>query len=156
LRELLIVWSGRPRAGAWEELCGDYRQRIAHFLPVRDLPQRPAAGDGAERLAAEAAIFGRALPAPCRRVALDRRGRMLSSPELAEWLQRTRDEWPHAVAFLLGSDLGLDPSVRREADLALSLGPLTLPHQLARLVLYEQLYRALSLASGMKYHRAPL
>jgi 23S rRNA (pseudouridine1915-N3)-methyltransferase len=117
---------------------------------------RPAPGEGAERLAAEASGLQRALPTPCRRVALDRRGHALSSPELAEWLQRTRNEWPHAVAFLLGSDLGLADEVRREADLALSLGPLTLPHQLARLVLYEQLYRSLSLAAGMKYHRAPL
>jgi 23S rRNA (pseudouridine1915-N3)-methyltransferase len=156
LRELLVVWTGRPRAGPWEELCADYRARIAHFVPVRDQPLRPAAGDAAARLAAEGATLARVLPSPCRRVALDRRGRALSSPALAEWLQRTRADWPHAVAFLLGSDLGLAPEVAREADLALSLGPLTLPHQLARLVLYEQLYRALSLAAGMKYHRAPL
>jgi 23S rRNA (pseudouridine1915-N3)-methyltransferase len=123
---------------------------------VRDLPLRPAPGEGAERLAAEAAALRRALPAPCRRVVLDRRGRALSSPQLADWLQAQRDGWPHALVFLLGSDLGLDESLRAEADLALSLGPLTLPHQLARLVLYEQLYRALSLAAGMKYHRAPL
>jgi 23S rRNA (pseudouridine1915-N3)-methyltransferase len=123
---------------------------------VRDLPLRPAPGEGAERLAAEAAGLRRALPAPCRRVVLDRRGRALTSPQLADWLQAQRDSWPHALGFLLGSDLGLDESLRAEADLALSLGPLTLPHQLARLVLYEQLYRALSLAAGMKYHRAPL
>ena len=156
MRELIVAWTGRPRAGPWEELCGEYRGRIAHFLPVRDLPLRPAPGEGAERLAAEAAGLRRALPAPCRQVVLDRRGRALSSPQLADWLQAQRDGWPHALAFLLGSDLGLDESLRAEADLALSLGPLTLPHQLARLVLYEQLYRALSLAAGMKYHRAPL
>ena len=123
---------------------------------MRDLPLRPAPGEGAERLAAEAAALRRALPAPCRRVVLDRRGRSLTSPQLADWLQAQRDGWPHALGFLLGSDLGLDESLRGEADMALSLGPLTLPHQLARLVLYEQLYRALSLAAGMKYHRAPL
>jgi 23S rRNA (pseudouridine1915-N3)-methyltransferase len=123
---------------------------------VRDLPLRPAPGEGAERLTAEAAGLRRALPSPCRRVALDRRGRALSSPQLADWLREQREAWPHPLAFLVGSDLGLDETVRAEADLALSLGPLTLPHLLARLVLYEQLYRALSLAAGMKYHRAPL
>ena len=126
------------------------------LVAVRDLPLRPAAGEGAERLAAEAASLRRSLPTPCRRVALDRRGRALSSPALADWLQEQREAWPHALAFVVGSDLGLDDSLRDESDLALSLGPLTLPHQLARLVLYEQLYRALSLAAGMKYHRAPL
>ena len=156
MRELIVAWTGRPRAGPWEELCADYRERIGHFLPVRDLPLRPAPGEGSERLGVEAAALRRALPSPCRRVALDRRGRLLTSPQLADWLREQREGWPHALAFLVGSDLGLDATVRAEADLALSLGPLTLPHLLARLVLYEQLYRALSLAAGMKYHRAPL
>jgi 23S rRNA (pseudouridine1915-N3)-methyltransferase len=125
-------------------------------VPVRDVPLRPAAGDGAERLGVEAAALRRALPAPRRLVTLDRRGRALSSEELASWLTRQREQWPHALAFVLGSDLGLDETLRSEGELALSLGPLTLPHLLARLVLYEQLYRSLSLAAGMKYHRAPL
>jgi 23S rRNA (pseudouridine1915-N3)-methyltransferase len=125
-------------------------------VPVRDLPVKPAPGDGVDRLVVEAAALRRALPAPCRKVALDRRGRALSSEQLAAWLARQREQWPHPLAFLLGSDLGLDEDLRGEADLTLSLSPLTLPHLLARLVLYEQLYRSLSLASGMKYHRAPL
>lgn len=156
MRELIVAWTGRARPGPWEDLCGEYRGRIAHFVAVRDLPLRPAPGEGAERLSAEAAGLRRALPSPCRLVALDRRGRALSSPALADWLREQRETWPHALAFALGSDVGLDETLRREAALALSLGPLTLPHQLARLVLYEQLYRALSLAAGMKYHRAPL
>jgi 23S rRNA (pseudouridine1915-N3)-methyltransferase len=155
-RELVVVWTGRRRRDAWEELCDDYRGRVERFVPVRDVVLRQQPGDGAERLATEAAAVRAALPQPCRLVALDRRGRTLSSPDLAAWLERTQAEWPHPVAFALGSDLGLAPEVVREADLALSLSALTLPHALARLVLYEQLYRCLSLASGMKYHRAPL
>lgn len=155
-RELLVVWTGRRRRDEWESLCADYRQRVERFAPVRDVVLRQLPGEGPERLAAEAAAVRAALPQPCRVVALDRRGRALSSRDLATWLERTAAEWPHAVAFVLGSDLGLDPALVREADLALSLGALTLPHALARLVLYEQLYRCLSLASGMKYHRDPL
>lgn len=155
-RELLVVWTGRRRRDEWEALCADYRQRVERFVPVRDLVLRLQPGDGAERLAAEAAAVRQALPEPCRRVVLDRRGRALSSRDLAAWLGRTLEEWPHALAFVLGSDLGVDPGLVREADLTLSLGPLTLPHSLARLVLYEQLYRCLSLTSGMKYHRDPL
>lgn len=93
------------------------------------------------------------LPEPCWPVALDRRGRARSSEALARRLETVRREWPHPVAFLVGSDLGLAPSVSDACREAWSLGPLTLPHQLARLVLYEQLYRALSLAAGIKYHR---
>jgi 23S rRNA (pseudouridine1915-N3)-methyltransferase len=156
-RELLVVWTGKRRRGdPWQTLCDDYRERVARFLPARDVVLRLQPGDGAERLGVEAAAVRAALPQPCRRVVLDRRGRALSSRDLAAWLERTLAEWPHATAFVIGSDLGIDPALAREADLALSLGPLTLPHALARLTLWEQLYRCLSLASGMKYHRDPL
>jgi 23S rRNA (pseudouridine1915-N3)-methyltransferase len=155
-RELVVLWTGRRRHDEWEALCADYRGRVERFVPVRDVVLHQLPGDGVERLAAEAAAARAALPQPCRRVVLDRRGRALSSRELATWLERTAAEWPHAVAFVLGSDLGLDPGFVAEADLALSFGPLTLPHALARLVLYEQLFRCLSLTSGMKYHRDPL
>ena len=154
-RELLVVWVGRPQAGAWEDLAGDYRSRIARFLPVRDVPLRPAAGEGRARLAAEAATVRAALPSPVRLVALDRRGKAASSRQLADELGVWLEEWPHPLAFLVGSDLGLDPALVDESFRRLSLGPLTLPHLLARLVLYEQLYRALSLRAGMKYHRDP-
>ena len=150
------MWTGRRRRDAWETLCADYRARVERFVPVRDVALRLQPGEGAERLAAEAVAVRHALPAPCRRIVLDRRGKALSSRELAAFLGRTLEEWPHSLAFVIGSDLGLDSALARGADLALSFGPLTLPHSLARLVLYEQLYRCLSLASGMKYHRDPL
>jgi 23S rRNA (pseudouridine1915-N3)-methyltransferase len=68
---------------------------------------------------------------------------------------RWRREWPRPVVFFLGSDLGLDPDLAARCRLRLSLGPLTLPHSLARLVLLEQLYRALSILEGIQYHRKP-
>ena len=81
---------------------------------------------------------------------------MKSSEEIADWLSRLLAEWPHPLTFLLGSDLGLADPVRLGARQRLSFGPLTLPHELARLVLFEQLYRGLSIAAGIKYHRQPL
>jgi 23S rRNA (pseudouridine1915-N3)-methyltransferase len=157
VRELLVTWVGRPRRDAWEQLCGDYRQRIARQLPIRDAPVRVReSGEPRPRLREEGRALLAALPDPCWAVALDRRGPAPSSLELAERLGARLEAWPHPVAFLVGSDLGLDGAVLERADERLSLGPLTLPHQLARLVLYEQLYRALSLAAGIKYHRLPL
>jgi len=155
LRELVVVWLGR-RQREWDALCDDYRGRVDKYLPARELVLKPVAGDGEERLRAEAAAIRRALPQPHRLVTLDRRGRALSSEELSAYLQRSRDEWPHAIVFVVGSDLGLAPELVAEAHLSLSLSALTLPHQLARLVLWEQLYRGLSLTAGIKYHRAPL
>jgi 23S rRNA (pseudouridine1915-N3)-methyltransferase len=84
-------------------------------------------------------------------VALDPAGRAPASSEaFAAWLAR-RMEQPRPLAFLLGGALGLDPGLVAEADERLSLGPLTMPHQLARVVLAEQLYRALCITSGHPY-----
>jgi 23S rRNA (pseudouridine1915-N3)-methyltransferase len=156
-RELIVAWAGRHRRDEWERLCGRYRERIGAQLPVRELLVRSVReGEGAARMESEAGALVAALPEPCWIVALDRRGRARSSEELARWLGRLLDRWPHPIAFLVGSDLGLGESALEAARERVSLGPLTLPHELARLVLYEQLYRSLSLRAGIKYHRQPL
>ncbi len=156
-REILIVWAGRHRRDTWEELCAEYRRRIGRHAAVRDVPvkARGRPGDEHARLAAEAEAIRAALPDPCRTVALDVRGRTSSSEKLAASLERRRESWPHPIAFLVGSDLGLDASLAAAADERLSLSPMTFGHELARLVLYEQLYRALCIAQGIKYHRQP-
>ncbi len=156
-RELLVVWAGRRQQDDWQRLCDDYRQRIGHWVDARELIVKAKnAGDDRSRLAAEGAAQLAALPDPCWIVALDSRGKARSSPALAKWLGRRIEEWPHPIAFLIGSDLGLAPEVRAAARETLSFGPGTLPHQLARVVLWEQLYRALSIGAGIKYHRGPL
>jgi 23S rRNA (pseudouridine1915-N3)-methyltransferase len=155
-RELVILWAGRHQRSAWEELCVAYRRRIALLAPIRDLPVRARTGsDDPQRQRAEAQALLAALPQPCFPIALDSRGEALASGPFAERLGRVRGEWPHAIAFLVGSDLGLAPDLLGQARWVLSLGPLTLSHEVARLVLYEQLYRALSIAAGMSYHREP-
>lgn len=155
-RELLIVWAGRHHRSGWEEICTDYRRRIVRWVPVRDVPVRArAAADDPQRQRAEGQALLAASPDPVWTVALDSRGEMLDSGQLAERLARLRSEWPHPIAFVIGSDLGLDRVVLDAARWTLSLGRLTLSHELARVVLYEQLYRALTIEAGMSYHREP-
>jgi 23S rRNA (pseudouridine1915-N3)-methyltransferase len=156
-RELVVLWAGRHQRSSWEEICASYRKRIARLAPVRDLPVRARTGaEDPQRLRAEGLALLAALPPSAWSFALDSRGEMLSSEELAHRLSRLRREWPHPIAFLIGSDLGLDRAVLDEVRAVLSLGPLTLSHELARIVLYEQLFRALSIEAGMSYHREPL
>jgi 23S rRNA (pseudouridine1915-N3)-methyltransferase len=156
-RELVVLWAGRHQRSNWEEICDSYRRRIARLAPVRDVPVRArAAADDPQRLKAEGQALLAALPPSAWSFALDARGDMLTSEQLAERLARLKKEWPHPIAFLIGSDLGLDRAVLDAARTVLSLGPLTLSHELARLVLYEQLFRALSIEAGMSYHREPL
>lgn len=156
-RELRIAWAGRHRRDSWEALCDVYRSRIQRHVRVLDCPVRVRKNrDDRARLREEGdALLGIARDDSWI-VALDRRGRMMSSLELAKWLQRKIDSWNGDIVFLLGSDLGLDTAVLARARTRLSLGPLTLPHELARLVLYEQLYRSVGIAAGIKYHREPL
>ncbi|HYL05611.1 MAG TPA: 23S rRNA (pseudouridine(1915)-N(3))-methyltransferase RlmH [Thermoanaerobaculia bacterium] len=155
-RELVVLWAGRHQRSGWEELCASYRRRIGRLAPVRDQPVRARGGsDDPQRRRAEMQALLAALPRPSFLVALDSRGEALASEAFADRLERLRGEWPHPVAFLIGSDLGLDAALLEQARWVLSLGPLTLSHELARVVLYEQLYRALSIGAGMSYHREP-
>lgn len=153
-REYLIVWAGRHQRRAWEEICDRYRKRIRRVTPVRELPVKVRSrGSDAERRREEGEAVLAALPDPSWLVALDSRGKALSSRALAAELTRLRRDWPHPVAFVLGSDVGLDDPVLSAARRVLSFGPMTLSHELARVVLYEQLYRVTSIQAGTKYHR---
>jgi len=153
----MVVWAGRHRRDEWEALCARYRERVSGFLPISDRPVRDSRGGPDKvRLEGEGRSLLEVLPEPCWTIAMDRRGQEMSSRQLANRLGRLRDEWPHPVAFLIVSDLGLSNEVLETARERFSMGPLTLPHELARLVLYEQIYRALSILGGIKYHREPL
>lgn len=154
-RQMRILWAGQHQRKPWEHLCEDYRSRIQRYAPIRDqwIKARSKGGDLARRKAEGEAMLA-ALPDPCWTIALDPRGKTSSSEELAVELRRLADEWPHPIVFLIGSDLGLAEKVVQGARRRLSFGPMILGHELARLVLYEQIYRAISIDRGIKYHRS--
>ena len=102
---------------------------------------------------AEGAALAALVPAGSALVAMDERGRLLSSTGLAAQLATWRDRGRPATAFLIGGADGLDPALRERADLVLSFGPMVWPHALARVMLAEQLYRATQILSGTPYHR---
>jgi 23S rRNA (pseudouridine1915-N3)-methyltransferase len=152
--EFLVLWAGRRLPPEWERLCAEYRRRIAGFHPLREQPVKvPAHGDDPARLGREAAALAAAAPADGLWVALDRRGRTLDSDGWAAEVGRWRQEWSRPVVFFVGSDVGLADELLARCRMRLSLGPLVLPHALARLVALEQLYRALTRVAGHPYHR---
>ena len=106
-----------------------------------------------DRRLEEAVALAAAVPEIAAIVALDATGEVLSSPQLAARLERWRDAGTPAVAFLVGGADGLAERVRRRANLRLAFGTATWPHQLVRIMLLEQLYRAMTILSGHPYHR---
>jgi 23S rRNA (pseudouridine1915-N3)-methyltransferase len=114
---------------------------------------RKAGGGVVERRAREAALLLTGLPKGAVIVALDEKGKSLTSRQFADTLAGWRDGGEQEIAFLIGGADGLDKVVLSKARLTLSLSAMTWPHLLARVMLLEQLYRAWSLQTGHPYHR---
>lgn len=150
--ELRILAVGRLRPG-FREACDDYRRRLGRFARVAEREVREAAGAGAARRGQEAVALLRGLPPEARLVVLDPAGRPWSSTELARQVSRWR-EGGRPVAFAIGGAEGHGDAVVARATEHWSLGPLTLPHELVRVIVYEQLYRAFTILEGHPYHRA--
>jgi 23S rRNA (pseudouridine1915-N3)-methyltransferase len=137
---LHIVARGKIGRSAEAELVERYLKRIRWDTKVTELPES-----------------GGSIPVPLtpvRTVALDERGKDLSSQQFAATLERWRDDGVREVQFLIGAADGHDGAVRKRADLLLAYGAATWPHMMARAMLAEQLYRATAILAGHPYHRA--
>lgn len=146
------------RAPAWvAEGFAEYRKRLSHWLPLDLVEVEPGlrgkGRDAARAMADEGARVLGAVPKGALVVALDGRGKAWSSEELAQRLQHWRNGG-RDLALLIGGPEGHAPDVLAAAEERWSLGPLTLPHMLVRLVVAEQLYRAAALLANHPYHRA--
>jgi 23S rRNA (pseudouridine1915-N3)-methyltransferase len=157
---LLIAAVGKLKDGPERELLARYAGRVGQAgrglgfsaLEVREVAEGRGQSrdvrlaDEGRRLAAQVEDFG-------ARVLLDERGKMLDSRAFAAKMMQLRDQSPGGIAFLVGGADGHGEAARSAATSTLSLGPLTLPHGLARIVLAEQIYRAMTILSGHPYHR---
>lgn len=129
----------------------NYAERLSHYLQfeVLELPSARGDNEASNKARESDAILAKVAPRD-RLVALDERGRMFNSLDFSRYLSRTQNESKDLV-FAVGGDAGLAPSVLSAAQLVMSLSPLTLPHRLARLVLVEQLYRAMTILRKEPY-----
>ena len=141
------------RMPAWvRDGCAEYAKRLSRELPLELIEVAARSRDPARAMAEEGAALLAAIPKGAHAVALDGRGTPWSSEELARQLARWR-MLGKDLAFLVGGADGFAPAVLDRADQSWSLGSLTLPHPLVRIVVVEQLYRAVSLLGGHPYHR---
>ncbi|MFO1102528.1 MAG: 23S rRNA (pseudouridine(1915)-N(3))-methyltransferase RlmH [Methylocystis sp.] len=158
--KLGLICIGRLKAGPERELYARYAERIGAFrrlglegLDLREIDESKAAA-AAERASREGAGLLAALPPESRLAAFDERGRAITSAAFAQFLADERDRGRKALWFAIGGAEGLDESVRARASAVFSFGAMTLPHQLARILAAEQIYRAMTILSGQPYHRA--
>ena len=148
---IFIAAVGRIRAGEARTLYEEYISRLPWQVTLREVEEKRKLPPP-ERKAREAELLLGTLPAGAAAVVLDAGGKALSSRAFAERIGSWRDEG-RDLAFLIGGADGLGAEVLRRADLTLSLGPMTWPHLLVRVLLAEQLYRAHSILAGHPYHR---
>jgi 23S rRNA (pseudouridine1915-N3)-methyltransferase len=158
---LLIAAVGRLKAGPERELLERYVERTNGAgrgvslapLEIVEIPESPARRP-ADRTAEEAAKFEPAIPKGAKRIVLDAEGRNLTSEDFASKLANLRDQGAPAAVFISGGADGLTKEVAKAADLTISFGAATFPHQIVRILLAEQIYRAVTILSGHPYHRA--
>lgn len=155
-----LICVGRLKEGFYREAAREYEKRLSALcrleiteLPECRLPQSPSPAqvDAALRKEAEA-VRARIPPNSCL-VALCVEGEEKSSPELAQLLSDFQLRGEKHLVLVIGSSFGLHPSLKKEAALRLSMSPMTFPHHLARVMVLEQLYRAMKINEGSSYHK---
>ncbi|HLL76666.1 MAG TPA: 23S rRNA (pseudouridine(1915)-N(3))-methyltransferase RlmH [Pyrinomonadaceae bacterium] len=149
---LRLIWVGKTRSEPLRLLIDDYLRRLSRFARCEATELREGAGDRAV-LAEEGKRITDSLTAGSYVVLLDVEGRQWSSPELAAEIERWQNEGRKEVAFVVGGHLGVSDEVRARADVRWSLSRLTLTHEMARVVLAEQLYRGFTILRGLPYQK---
>jgi 23S rRNA (pseudouridine1915-N3)-methyltransferase len=158
---LALVCVGRLKAGAERDLVARYLERAraagrALGFTAVDMVELPesSARRAEDRMAEEGSAILAVAPAGASLLVLDPRGKNVSSEDFAHRLGRLRDGGTPALALVIGGADGLSEAVRARADLLLAYGAATFPHQLVRVMLAEQVYRAVTILAGHPYHRA--
>jgi 23S rRNA (pseudouridine1915-N3)-methyltransferase len=152
-----IFWIGSNADTEFRQGIERYAGRIRHFFPL-EITEVASEKDRQKKsdlsiIHAESARLLAAIPAQGTTIVLDERGATMDSLKFAKWLEGLTMTSPAGIHFVLGGDLGLDDAVRARADKLLAFSAMTLPHQLARLLLLEQVYRACTLMRNIRYHK---
>ncbi len=155
-----LICVGKLKEKFYQDACGEYLKRLSAFcrltvteLPEEKLPQNPSRALIEAALKKEAAAIRSKIPPGARVAAWCVEGKLCSSEELAGRLRAwTQGSMKHLV-FLIGSSYGLDETLKSEAQVRLSMSPMTFPHHLVRVMVLEQLYRAFQINAGSPYHK---
>jgi 23S rRNA (pseudouridine1915-N3)-methyltransferase len=152
-----FVWVGKTKNSSIKSLVSDYQERIRRWAPceiaeARDLSKEKRLPAG-ELLAKEANELARHIPERGRLVALDETGAQFTSGDFARWLASGQDSGIRVITFVVGGPEGLSEKISKQAHLILSLGKMTWTHDMCRVLLLEQVYRALCIMHRFPYHK---
>ena len=154
--KISIIAVGKLKEQFWKQALEEYLKRLQSYADVSiiEIPDRDPARFGDEKtLALEGADIIAALPERAHVILLDIGGTSFSSEGIASFMSERMNEGVSHIAFIIGGSLGVSPEVRARAMTRMSLGRITLPHNLARVVLAEQIYRAFRIIRNEPYHK---
>jgi 23S rRNA (pseudouridine1915-N3)-methyltransferase len=157
---MTVLAVGKLKEPFYLAACEEYRKRLGAYckldlieLPEYRLPENPSPAEIAAGLQREAEAIRAKIPKGAWVCVMTPEGKLQSSEQLAGTLKTVKNSGRSAACFILGSSFGMDPSIKAQADLRLSMSPMTFPHHLARVMVLEQLYRAESIQAGSRYHK---
>ena len=160
MQKVTILCVGKLKERFYIDAAAEYVKRLQRLcrleiveLPESRLPDDPSPAELRRALQAEAAAIRQRLPGSGALVALCIEGKPCSSEELSRRLTELGVQGRTQLTFLIGGSVGLDESLKQQADWRLSMSPMTFPHHMARIMLLEQIYRAYQIAGGAKYHK---
>ena len=158
--EITLIAMGKLKESFYLSAASEYAKRLGGYckfklleLPEAKLPDDPSPGDIAAGLEKEADAILTKIPKGAWLCIFTPEGKELSSEEFAQKLRTVKNSGKSTACFLIGSSFGIAPRIKAQADFRLSMGKMTYPHHLARIMVLEQLYRAEAIQAGSKYHK---
>lgn len=158
--DITLITMGKLKEKFYIAAAEEYKKRLGGYcrftlleLPEVRLPEDPSPAEIATGLEKEAELIFTKIPKGAWFCVLTPEGKELSSEKFADKLSEVKLSGKSSACFLIGSSFGMSPRVKARADFRLSMGPMTFPHHLARIMVLEQIYRAEAIQAGSKYHK---
>jgi 23S rRNA (pseudouridine1915-N3)-methyltransferase len=158
--DITLICMGKLKEKFYTAAAAEYEKRLKGYcqfkileLPEVRLPEDPSPAEIAAGLEKEAELIFSKIPKGAWFCTLTPEGKVISSEALAKKMKDVKLSGKSSACFLIGSSFGMSPRVKEKADFRLSMGPMTFPHHLARIMVLEQLYRAEAIQAGSKYHK---
>jgi 23S rRNA (pseudouridine1915-N3)-methyltransferase len=158
--DITLICMGKLKEKFYTAAAAEYEKRLKGYcqfkileLPEVRLPEDPSPAEISAGLEKEAELIFSKIPKGAWFCTLTPEGKVISSEALAAKMKDVKLSGKSSACFLIGSSFGMSPRVKEKADFRLSMGPMTFPHHLARIMVLEQLYRAEAIQAGSKYHK---